>query len=198
MKSTLHPLLLGILVSSSTALGASITSIEVGPSDAGNDPSMANVLNPASTTFSMHDHVYLSPNVPDPARAFARYHFDGPVIVTGMELGMHANGIFRIEGFIGDTVGSLVSIGIATGSLGNGPYSEHSINQFSFSGSGSGSIFEFVVRETSLENGWANYHAIPEFRDAVPSTVPEGGPGAAGLMALVGIAACGANRRRLG
>jgi len=143
---------------------------------------MANVLNPVSTSFSMHSHDYVAPYVPNPFRAHAIYQFDGEVNVSGIDMGMHSNGINKIEGFIGDSLGSLVSLGVVSGSLGNGPFSERSNNFFAFSSSASGSIFQIVVRETSLHNGWANYWAIPQFDDASP--VPDAGPGAAGLAVL--------------
>ena len=115
--------------------------------------------------FSLHDHGYIAPHVPDPARSVVTYRFDSPAIVTGLELNVHANGISMIEALIGDSLGSLVSLGTFTGSLGaplgSVAFTEHDVNTFSFANLTPGLYFQFIVKETPHSDGYANYHAIP-------------------------------------
>jgi len=62
----------------------------------------------------LEDHVYISLNVLDPSRAVVTYHFDGSVIVTGLEVEQHGNGITKVEGFSGNSLASLASLGEAS------------------------------------------------------------------------------------
>jgi hypothetical protein len=153
------------------------------------------IVDPASDfKFSMHDHGYIAPHIPDPTQSVVTYLFDSPAIVTGLELNVHANGISKIEALVGDTLGSLTSLGIFTGSLGaprgSAMFSEHALNSFSWANTLSGVYFQFVVRETTLSDGYANYTAIPIFHEPPPHGVPDslGFPTVAatlmGLMAL--------------
>ena len=72
---------------------------------------------PGSDNFALHDHQYLEAHVPDPTRAVVTFVFDQPVAVKRLELIQHANGITQIEGFVGDSVESLTSIGTVFGPL---------------------------------------------------------------------------------
>ena len=71
--------------------------------------------------FAMHDHHYVAPQVPDPNRACVTYTFDKPTEISEVKIIQHANGITKIEGFIGETAdmlkcdaaGSLISMGFA-------------------------------------------------------------------------------------
>jgi hypothetical protein len=70
------------------------------------------LLNPSeSNDYSLHDHVYAAPHVPDPNRAVVTYEFSEPAVVDQIEIVQHTNGITQIEGLVGNSVGSLVSIG---------------------------------------------------------------------------------------
>lgn len=124
------------------------------------------IVDPAfAFKFSMHDHGYLAPHVPDPLQSVVTYQFDTATVVTGLELNVHANGISKIEALVGDSLGGLVSLGTFTGSLGAplGPtmFAEHALNSFSWANTTAGVYFQFIVRETPHPDGYANYTAIP-------------------------------------
>src|SRR5260370_40064760 len=80
------------------------------------------LVNPAFAlpeAFTLHDHVYVASNIPDPTRAVVTYLFDQRVVVDKIKVIQHTNGITRIEGFVGDTPGSLTSIGAVFGPSGD-------------------------------------------------------------------------------
>jgi hypothetical protein len=52
--------------------------------------------------FVMHDHMYISPGVPDPSRANITFRFSKPAKIGEVLIIQHANGIGQIEGFIGN------------------------------------------------------------------------------------------------
>lgn len=113
--------------------------------------------------FVFHDHVYASSNIPAPDRSVLTYTFDEETVVDQIEIIQHTNGISKIEGFVGNSPGSLMSIGEATSSLVY-PYAEGASDVFDFDNSIGGTIFQFVVTETPLSDGFAAYRAFP--RDA--------------------------------
>lgn len=83
---------------------------------------------------------------------------------------VHKNGISRIEGFAGDDLEHLASIGeaIVAGAARGRPFAEEkSAHVFSFDPATlrSGKFFRFVVRETALSNGYAIYQAFPRLAD---------------------------------
>jgi hypothetical protein len=73
----------------------------------------------AYADFSMHDHVYTAPQVPNPARAVVDYTFRWPVAVYGVEIIQHTNGVTKIEGFAGNSPTSLSSVGQTFGPAGD-------------------------------------------------------------------------------
>lgn len=126
------------------------------------------LVNPTSTpTFAMHDHHYDSPHVPDSTRAVVTYTFDSPATVNGIKFEQHANGITQIEGFAGPDVNTLTSIGSIFGPSGDIEgslvFSDHQVQTFTFPNPQPGKVFQFIIRKTSLENGWACFHAFPQF-----------------------------------
>jgi hypothetical protein len=151
------------------------------------------LVNPGTSNypnFTLHDHVYTSPNVPDPARAVVTFTFDVPVIVSGLDIVQHGNGITRIEGFAGNTTNTLASIGSVFGPsgdvTGSVQFSEGQEQFFDFGNTTqSGTFFQFIVRKTSLNDGWANYRARPQF--TAVNTVPEPGVMATGLILFGGL-----------
>lgn len=150
------------------------------------------IVDPTSSfKFSMHDHGYLAPNIPDPLQSVVTYKFDAPAVVTGLELSVHANGISKIEALVGDSLGSLVSLGTFTGGLGapvgSAMFTEHALNAFGWANTTPGLYFQFVVAETTLDNGYANYTAIPTFHAATLQGVPDslGLPAVAATLAGV-------------
>jgi hypothetical protein len=125
--------------------------------------------------FSLHDHVYIGPYVPDPSRAVVTYRFEQPVMVDQLTIIQHTNGITAIEGFAGDSLGSLISIGTVFGPRGDVHgflvFGEGESNTFDFNNTThAGTYFQFVIRETSFDQGYASYRAYPVFTGV---TVPE-------------------------
>ena len=217
---TLHwprPSLAVSLVTLLTAFGSSSTqavsivniSIPVGSMDSGHSVNsgvyseapgpaavgIGRIVDPAyDSGFSLHDHGYISAHVPDPAQSVVTYQFDSLAVITALELNVHANGISKIEAFVGDTLGSLTSIGVFTGSLGaplgSAMFTEHALNTFSFGNTTAGLYFQFIVTETTLADGYANYHAILNFHEPDTNTVPDTlgwSPFAATILGLVAL-----------
>ncbi|HEX9047549.1 MAG TPA: hypothetical protein VF988_11025, partial [Verrucomicrobiae bacterium] len=113
--------------------------------------------------FTLHDHVYTDSYVPDPTRAVVTYTFTNPVVVQDVDVIEHANGITRIEGFVGDSEDALVSIGAVFGPAGDTttPFSEGQAYTFHFTNNTAGKVFRFVIRKTVINNGYALYRAYP-------------------------------------
>ena len=125
--------------------------------------------------FTLHDHRYPTAHVPDPTRAVVTYRFDEPVYVQGVEIIQHSNGITQIEGFAGDSLAGLTSLGAVFGPRGDVTGSnvipEGESNYFDFGNALiGGTYFQFIVRKTSKNDGWASYRAFCEFV-AVPEPV---------------------------
>jgi hypothetical protein len=146
-----------------------VWSVQAPPYPLNTNLGIGHIVGPEATgygQFSLHDHVYISPNIPDPTRAVVTYTFDASTIVKGVELIQHTNGITQIEGFYGNSPSSLTSLGSVFGPAGDvtgsGSFAEFSSSKFDFGNTtNAGTVFQFVVRKTSLENGWANYNAYP-------------------------------------
>jgi hypothetical protein len=130
--------------------------------------------------FSLHDHVYVSANVPDPSRAVVTYQFDVPTVVSGIEIIQHQNGISRIEGFYGDSLGSLTSLGSVFGPSGDitgaAAFTEGADQVFDFGNTtNAGTFFQFIIRKTPLTDGYASYRdfALDQNGQRIPAVVPE-------------------------
>src|SRR5262249_28733122 len=65
----------------------------------------------SSTSFSMHDRRSVGPHVPDEKLANVTYTFSSPVEVSEVKLIQHTNGVTQIEGYAGDPIDTLTSIG---------------------------------------------------------------------------------------
>lgn len=149
--------------------------------------------------FSLHDHYYLSSNVPDPARAVVTYEFDTAVVVDQIEVLQHNNGITRMECFVGDDLASMTSIGSIFGPsgdvTGSGVFAEGASYVFDFNNVMDGRFLQLIVRKTSNPAGWASYQIYP--RDAAgvrfAAAVPE--PATLSLLA-VGLTSLAMRRRR--
>ena len=125
-------------------------------------------FSPTPADFTLHDHVYGTPYVPDPTRAIVTYTFDQPVYVQGIEIIQHSNGITQIEGRAGDSLATFSSLGAVFGPrgdiTGSNVIPEGESNYFDFGNSTvGGTYFQFVVRKTSKNDGWASYRAFPDF-----------------------------------
>lgn len=80
---------------------------------------IGNLVNLDSTgTFTLHDHVYSSPSIPDPMRSTIIYKFSQSVSVDLIRTRQHVNGIDQIEVYYGDDENSLTSLGVITSPLG--------------------------------------------------------------------------------
>ena len=107
------------------------------------------------------------------------YVFDRPTVVTALDLVQHANGVRIIEGFVGNSVDDLVSIGTANSvwfDWGHEQgYPEGGLDTFVFNAqqSQAGLVFRFLIRESRKHDGYAFYRAWP--KDAggriLPATV---------------------------
>ena len=79
------------------------------------------LINPSNLTdeYSLHDHVYIAPYVPDPSRAVITFQFAVPTVVEEIEVVEHANGVTKLHGYAGDSLETLTDIGAVFGSLGD-------------------------------------------------------------------------------
>jgi hypothetical protein len=155
---------------------------------------IGNLVNPDESfvpmvveSFSLHEHdfagqppVMLAPHTPDPARAVVTYKFDSATIVDQLEIIQHQNGISKVEGFVGDSVDSLTSIGSIFGPDGDvtgaSYFDETQSYVFDFDNALAGRIFQFVIRKISHSTGYAAYRAFPRNADGARYTaavIPE-------------------------
>ena len=111
--------------------------------------------------FTLHDHVYLDAYVPDPTRAVVTYEFDQPLAVSGIDIVQHYDGITEIEGFAGDSLLSMTSVGSVYSPAGQANFVEGETSTFTFSTPVSGKYFRFIIRSTSDGSGYAAYRAYP-------------------------------------
>ena len=121
-------------------------------------------INPNDIT--LHDHHYLSDNVPDPTRAVVTFKFNTPTIVKGIEIIQHQNGISQLEGFAGNDPNNLTSLGSIFGPDGDvtgfSVFTEFSSQVFDFGNTtSSGTYFQLMVRKTPHPSGWASYRIFP-------------------------------------
>ena len=135
---------------------------------------------PVSPNFALHDHVYLAPYVPHPARAVVTYRFDGPTVVDQVQMIQHNNGIWKIDGYVGDSVPGLTSIGTATVPQ---VTSEYESSTFDFDNTVAGTYFRFIITGTDASNGYACYRAYPaDSTGRRFAPIPE--PGSLSLLAV--------------
>ena len=121
--------------------------------------------------FVMHDHMYISPGVPDPRRANITFRFSKPAKIGEVLIIQHENGIGQIEGFIGNDEKNMKSLGRAHSTLGadlplkNGAFVDGYRDLFKFERSGEGRLFRIVITKTPLPNGYAFFRAYPRNDD---------------------------------
>lgn len=129
-----------------------------------------------SGTYVLHDHVYIADNIPDPSRSVVTYQFNEAVIVDQITIYQHTRGISQIEGFVGDSLSSMTSVGSVFSNRGDVTgwtvFSEWEATTFSFSNNTlGGTYFKMVVRKTPWVDGYAAYRGLINFTEA--SSVPE-------------------------
>lgn len=132
------------------------------------NPSLLQVVPPTNLPdFSMHDHAYTASFVPNSTRAVVTYEFDVPLVVDEVEIIQHFNGISRISGFAGNSLGSLTPLGDVLGSAGVGPFTDGASSVFDFPLDISGKFFRFVVTQTFHPGAYAAYRAYPRDLDGI-------------------------------
>jgi hypothetical protein len=171
---------------------------------------IGNLINPdesfvpmVAEHFSLHEHnfaaqppIMLADHIPNPARAVVTYTFDCPTIVDQLEINQHQNGITRVEGFVGDSVDSLTSIGSILGPDGDvtglSYFDETQSYVFDFDNGLAGKVFQFIIRKISHPTGYAAYRAFPRNADGVryaAAIVPE--PSSVIIWSLIGLSFAG-------
>ncbi len=154
---------------------------------------IGNLVNPDESfvpmvveSFSMHEHnfdgqpdIFIAEHTPDPTRAVVTYTFDTPTVVDQLEIIQHTNGVTRVEGYVGDSVDSLTSIGSIFGPDGDATgefhFAETESYVFDFDNATAGRVFQFIIRKASHTRGYAAYRAFPRDSDGVryAAAVPE-------------------------
>lgn len=139
--------------------------------------------------YSLHDHVYTQPHIPNAARAAVIYEFTASTTIKDVVVIQHTNGVVEVEGYAGerpDPNGQWRSLGIAQSRLvgsatGVQIFPEFARDVFEFKPTAliSGECFKLVIRKTSLSNGWAMYRAYPRNKDGDVLT-----PASASIVAL--------------
>lgn len=134
-------------------------------------------IDPLTRFGVLHSHKYSAPYVPL-SSAVVSFTFDAPTAVDQLELIQHFDGITRIEGFVGNDLNSLISIGNIFGPDGDvhGPayFTSGQSYLFDFNNSIAGTIFQFRITQTSLADGYALHRAFPRLADgSYIAPVPE-------------------------
>jgi len=118
----------------------------------------------ANKAFTVHGHRYDAPFIPA-ASARVTYAFDVPTVVGELEVIQHMNGISVIEGFVGDSLDAMTSIGTAASQRGDvtggEPFSEGEHSIFAFTNRRPALFFRFMILKTRLADGYAAYRAFP-------------------------------------
>lgn len=197
-----------LLVSFSTisAHAAAVVQVSSGPQDGAHSLALLMVTpSPGSpgdfqnpSQFALHDHGYLSPGVPDPARAYVLFEFDSAVVVDSITVIQHTNGITRLRHSFGDAVSGLVSGSTALSGVygdltGNASMVEFGPDSFSFADGGAGRFHQFVVGSTNHREGWATYRFYLSFHAAQVPEVSQLTLMIAGLL-LLGMVSRGVRR----
>lgn len=121
------------------------------------------LINPSIPGFGLHSHIFDSANIPH--NAIITFRFSSPAVVDSLRVVEHANGITRVEGFVGESLSSMTSIGNIFGPLGDvtgsGVFTDRSSYLFDFQNTTPGLYYQFVITKTSLVNGYATYNINP-------------------------------------
>lgn len=181
------------LAAASAVQAVSIVRLSSGPQDGNHD--LDRLIEPSCcgyVDYGLHDHGYVADNVPDPSRGYVVFKFDAPVFVRGMAMIQHQNGLTLLEHLAGRNLDSLTSEGSSWGDrgdvTGSSVFDEFERDQFAFSGTEAGRFHKFIIRKTSLIDGYASYRWYLDFEAAPP--VPEPATSAmfvAGMLAVLGL-----------
>jgi hypothetical protein len=144
-------------------------------------PGIGIIINPTWTSrddnqdFALHQNddiqpspLYMAPNVPDPRTATVTYTFDHAEVITGVEIVQHENGITQVEGFLGNSTNTLVSLGAVFGPSGDivdGTWvvpSDGMPQVFHFDNAcASGTVLQITIRKTSHPTAFATHRIFP-------------------------------------
>lgn len=146
--------------------------------------------------FGLHAHNYVAPNVPDPESNYVIFEFDTPVVVSGLTMIQHANGITILDHLVGNSVLVLANAGQAVSSFGDvtgsSIFTELAPDVFVVDPGGAGLFHKFIIAKTSLADGYASYRWNLDVAAPVPE--PE-----TYVMLFAGLGVIAAvTRRRLG
>lgn len=152
---------------------------------------LAHDISPTTRLGVLHSHKYDAPYVPV-FSAVVTFTFDFPTVVDQLEILQHVNGVTRVEGFIGGDINSLASIGNIFGPDGDARgafhFTEGQSYLFDFDNSVAGTIFQFRITQTSLENGYALHRAFPRLSDGTRiEAVPEPAIDSLVVAGLIGV-----------
>src|SRR5258708_737474 len=139
--------------------------------------------------FALHQNdaiqpspLYIASNVPDPATLTVTYTFERPATISGVEIIQHANGITKVEGFLGDSTNAMTSLGSVFGPSGditNGTFvaPDGTSQVFNFGNTNlSGTVFQLVIRKTSYPSAFATHRIYPLGADASRICTASGPP----------------------
>jgi hypothetical protein len=132
--------------------------------------------------FALHQNndlqpspLYVAPNVPDPTAAIITYTFDQAEVISGVEIVQHLNGITEVEGFLGDSTNTLISLGSVFGPSGditNGTPvvpSDGTLQLFNFGNTNvSGTVLRIIIRKTSYPTAFATHRIYPLNASGIP------------------------------
>lgn len=114
--------------------------------------------------FALHSTRFAADYIPV-SSAVVTYAFDVPTTVAELEVIQHQNGIARVEGFAGNQLNAMTSIGNVFGPRGDvrggGIFTEGESTVFQFPGRIAATLFQFRISQTSLAREYAIYRAFP-------------------------------------
>ena len=165
-----------------------VWSVSIPPVPLNVDLGIGIIVNPTvvggnnNTDFALHQDStggpYIASYSPDPTQGIVTYRFDQPVIVSGVEIVQHVNGITRVEGLLGASEATVTSLGSVFGPAGDVTDTvvaeEGETQRFDFGNSTvSGTVFQLIVRKTNHDSAFATYRIYP--LDAAGNRIPAAG-----------------------
>lgn len=163
--------------------------------------------------FALHENnaygtspPYSAANTPNPAMAKVTFQFNMPTTITGVRIVQHSNGVTSVSGALGNSPGSLVSLGNVFGPSGDligGTVvgTDATAQDFNLtSGATTGTIFELTITKTNHASAFAVYRIYlldgnGAVIGAALTAVPE--PATCGILAGLGALGLAMWRRRL-
>lgn len=160
------------LFGASVAQAANIVSV-TSTAPKGNVNQLMTTWEPGPYIFGIwNDFNYVGSNIPDPAYSTVTFKFDSAVVLTGLTVIQHENGVTLLENMGGESLNSLASNGQSLGTLGDivgySAIPNGYVDHFTF-GPGAPGIFQTItVLKTNAPIAFASYRWYPEFAAVVP------------------------------